>query len=84
MIKMKCKLSRIFQIFTENEQKIAITYRELTATVDALRTCEFLIILSKHPVTKFTDTKMFSVPSHEKAKESALFHTKMFSLEFQD
>ena len=45
------------RLFTENEQKSAILYRELCAVAYALEIYEFIIIGSKHPITVFTDHK---------------------------
>ena len=42
---------------TENEQKIAIVCRELTAIVFAAEIYEFLVFGSKHAITIFTDHK---------------------------
>ena len=45
------------RIFTENEQKCTIMYRELGDGAYELEIKEFLIIGSRHPITVFNDHK---------------------------
>ena len=49
-------------MFTESEQKLALIYRELTATVYALEVYEFLKIGFKHPIEFFRDHKPILSP----------------------
>ena len=66
-------ISYNLRLFTESEQKLALIYRELTATVYALEVYEFLIIGSKHPIEFSRDHKPILSPFAGKANINARF-----------